>query len=106
MTASNLLNDGCRLVMIDPSVKPFMWHWMLDAAKYRASLNGLDAVLKKLHINPMKPWVAYFDSQFSEAEMRTIKILEKSHYVRVAYYANKLGEPEIAEKLKQMYYGE
>jgi len=87
------------MVLIDPSVKE-MSTWLLDAAKMRASLRGLDAVLGGVEY---EDWVVeYYDRFFTEEELEVVKALEVTHYVRVLYYARKLHRQTQERKLRTM----
>ena len=89
------------IYLIDPSVSPIS-SWLLDAAKFRASLNGLDAALNGK--GPVsRKYIPVFDSLFAD-NIDTIKILEKTHYLRVMHYAKKLGKIDVFERLKEMFY--
>ena len=41
----------------------------------------------------------YFDARFSSEELEAIKILERTHFYRVFYYARKLGRDDVANRL-------
>lgn len=43
--------------------------------------------------------VQYFDARFSSEELEAIKILERTHFYRVFYYARKLGRVDVANRL-------
>ena len=89
------------IYLIDPSVSPIS-SWLLDAAKFRASLNGLDAALNGK--GPVsRKYIPVFDSLFAD-NIDTIKILEKTQYLRVMHYAKKLGKIDVFERLKEMFY--
>lgn len=97
----NILKNGKDYTLIDPSPKSFMSHWMLDAAKFRASLNWLDYGLRATMHKDLE--VRLFDMSFSEEEQETIKVLEESHYYRVLRYAVKLGKYDVARRLKEAF---
>ena len=98
-TMLNIIVSGGRLYLIDPSASPLS-SWLLDAAKLRASLNGLDAAITGRE-NTSASLVPMFDELFS-GHIETIKLLEKTHYVRVMFYAKKLGKVEEFNKLNQL----
>lgn len=98
----NVLNYYGQLTIIDPSQKPFMSHWLVDAAKLRASVNWLDYGLTGYRLE-WEGLVGVFDSMFSDEEMEIIKILEESHYYRVLRYAVSLGKVDVYERLKSEF---
>lgn len=76
--------------LIDPSVKEW-YSWVLDAAKLRASINGLDYIIAE-NGKDYQYIVPYFDKKFSENELLEIRILEISHFIRVKFFARKLNK--------------
>lgn len=97
----NIIKSEGRYTLIDPCRNEFMSHWMLDAAKLRASLNWLDYGLVGTR-HKMRD-VILFDSDFSDEELEAIKLLEESHYYRVLRYAIMLGRDDVARRLKEAY---
>lgn len=97
----NMMLRGGKLVLIDPSPKKFMHSWLLDAAKLRASLRWLDKSLNNIDVP--KYAIDYFDKHFHVEELRQIKIVEKTHYYRVLYYAIKLGNNAAKNNLIRYY---
>lgn len=97
----NIIRSKGGYTLIDPCRNEFMSHWMLDAAKLRASLNWLDFGLAgRWH---KRRDVRLFDSEFSTEELEIIKLLEESHYYRVLRYAVRLGRDDVAQRLKEAY---
>lgn len=80
----NIISNGQKYYLIDPCVR--RWNtWLLDAAKFRASISGLGSVLgdDKDH----SVLVPYFDSHFSDEENLAIQFLELTQYIRVLPYS-------------------
>lgn len=97
----NIIRSEGRYTLIDPCHNECMSHWMLDAAKLRASLNWLDYGLAgKRHKSTD---VRVFDAMFSYEELEVIKLLEESHYYRVLRYAVRFGRDDVAQRLKEAY---
>lgn len=96
----NIIHTGVgRYTFIDPCPRGYMSHWMVDAAKLRASVNWLDYGLTgKRH--EWEGGVRVFDAMFTEKELETVKTLEESHYYRVLRYAVHLGREDVAERLR------
>ena len=100
MTMLNVIvPERGTLYLIDPSASPIS-SWLLDAAKFRASLNGLDAALNGSEAVCRK-YLQIFDSYFAD-NLETIKLLEKTHYIRVMHYAKMNGKMDVFMKLKEM----
>lgn len=97
LSLTNIIVQGGKLIYIDPSQKKEISNWLLDAAKVRASLRWLDAGLVGLEHD--QRLVQYFDARFSCEELEAIKILERTHFYRVFYYARKLGRVDVANRL-------
>lgn len=99
LTMQNIIVKGNELFLIDPSKSPIST-WLLDASKFRASLNGLDSVLTG-RVSGTRRFIPFFDSLF-DGYGGTIRVLEKTHYIRVMFYAKKLGKQDVFEQLKRM----
>ena len=97
LSLTNIIVQGGKLIYIDPSQKKEISNWLLDAAKVRASLHWLDAGLIGLEHD--QRLLQYFDARFSSEELEAIKILERTHFYRVFYYARKLGRVDVANRL-------
>ena len=97
----NIIRSKGGYTLIDPCRNEFMSHWLLDAAKLRASLNWLDYGLAGTTHKTRD--VRLFDSDFSDEELEAIKLLEESHYYRVLRYAVRLGRDDVARRLKEAY---
>lgn len=103
LSLQNIIREWNRsYALIDPSPKPDMDSWILDAAKLRASLNILDEVLEgKAHPARL---VETLDRIVGAAQfLDSVKLVEESHIIRVWYYAKKLGKTR-QEKLLEDYY--
>lgn len=98
-TMLNVIVSNKELYLIDASAAP-LETWLLDAAKFRASLNGLDAAITGRECNT-KNLVSEFDKWFDEIDV--IRLLEKSHYVRVMHYAKNLGKEKEFNRLMELY---
>lgn len=99
MSAQNIIHAKYGLALIDPCVRK--WNtWMLDAAKFRASLNGLGAAIGNgktyEHLLPL------YDSKFTEEELAEIIALELTHYIRILPYAIKSGNKKAERVLKDL----
>lgn len=101
LSLTNIIVQGNTLVYIDPSQKKEISHWLLDAAKVRASLRWLDAGLVGLEHD--QRLAQYFDARFSSEELEAIKMLERTHFYRVYYYAKKLGKKDVADRLVEHF---
>ena len=101
-TLANIVRseDG-QLFVIDPSFKQSFATYLLDAAKFRASLNGLNDVLTCSHRTFLES-LAYFDKLWTADELKAIRVLERTHFVRVAGVAAKMGLTGDAERLVLM----
>lgn len=97
----NIIRSKGGYTLIDPCFNKFMSHWMLDAAKLRASFNWLDFGLAG-RWHKMRD-VRLFDLEFSTEELEIIKLLEESHYYRVLRYAVRLGRDDVVQRLKEAY---
>lgn len=96
--------DGYAL--IDPSPKPGMESWILDAGKLRASLTCLDEVLARQKHDKML--VDVLDERLAFV-LPSVLLAEESHIIRVWYYAKKLGKRAQEQQLATIYrerYGE
>ena len=96
--------DGYAL--IDPSPKPGMESWILDAGKLRASLTCLDEVLARQKHD--RELVNILDERLASV-LPAVLLAEESHIIRVWYYAKKLGKRAQEQQLATIYrerYGE
>lgn len=112
----NVICHGDELVLIDPSVKPFMETWLVDAGKLRASIVILDEALAGVRHH--KSLATRFDYHYRIGEcvglypsgtLDAVKLMCQSHIIRVWYYANKLGKDAEKAILSDFYhktYGE
>lgn len=102
LSLQNIIRHADAYTFIDPSPKPHIESWILDAAKLRASLNILDEVLEKT-IHPAA-LVRTLDSTIgNKQDLDAVILAEESHVIRVWYYAQKLGK-RIEEKQLETYY--
>lgn len=99
---TNIIRRDNKYTLIDPCQRDFMSHWMIDASKFRASLNWLNYGLTGKRIE-WEGAVRVFDAMFTEKELETIKTLEESHYYRVLRYAVHLGRKDVAKRLRDEY---
>lgn len=110
-----IYNDG-RVTLIDPSPKPFMSTWLMDAGKLLASIICLDEALEGIrHGDGLKRrFERYFESREGVGTMPAgtldvVRLVCQSHIVRVWYYAKKMGKANQEQKLSTYYhshYGE
>lgn len=100
LSCQNVITSCGRLYLIDPGNYLLLENNLIDAAKIRASLCGLDDVITGKSYGLLR-YIEFFDYLFEEDE-ETIRILQKSHYIRVLRYADKKGDFEKVEKLKEM----
>lgn len=102
MTQQNIIvGEGRQYYLIDPSPKAAST-WVLDAAKFRASLNGLDNAITGKNFDTgelVKVWDEYFTPQ----EQEEIRVFERTHFIRVMYYARTLNREDVFERLKAIY---
>lgn len=107
MSLRNIIvrEDG-QMVMFDPSIKDCQ-SWLLDASKFRASLDGLDEATdngkRRLDL------LTLFDHYFTRKQLRLIKVLEITHMIRVWHYArvlhNSIAQDILREHIKRLYLG-
>lgn len=96
MSLRNIIKDKYnQLWMFDPSIKECS-SWLLDASKFRASLNGLDEAIGNGVVR--NDLLTFFDNFFTNEQLEIIKLLEVTHMIRVQYYARKLGK-RVAEEI-------
>lgn len=88
-TLQNIIADGNTLYLIDPSIKPWN-NYLFDAAKMRASLNGLDAAISETG-RIFQDVTEIFDSYYSEQEVEEIRWIEITHFIRVRHFAEKMN---------------
>lgn len=101
-TLSNILFTKPYLTLIDPSSTYGLNTWLADAAKLRACLTGLNDIIEGVaEEGDFAPYVPMFDSRFTEQELEAITLLEKTHYIRVAYSAYTQGKHKEVEHLKK-----
>lgn len=100
-TPLNVIVSNGLFYLIDPIVSAIST-WLLDASKFRASLNGLDAALSGRE-TLSAGLVPVFDAAFRE-HLEIIRVLEKTHIIRVMCYAKKQGKPGVFNALKRMLY--
>ncbi len=100
---SNIIiaNDGA-LRVFDPSYKLFFSHYLLDASKFRVSLCGLDNILSGATKN-RDGAILRFDSYFNTEEREIIKWLQKTHVIRVLYYAIQNNDKKREAKLRRLF---
>lgn len=97
LSLMNIIVRGNKMVYFDPSSTRGLSHWLVDAAKVRASLRWLDASL--VGTKHDQRLTMYFDARFSDEELHAIKILEITHFYRVLHSAEKQGRIDIATRL-------
>lgn len=102
LTPQNIIlsTDG-RVVMFDPAYKPFFSSYLLDASKFRVALRGLDNIISGAD-RRLNAAIPVYDSLFNDNEKGAIKALEKTHVIRVLYYALKLGKKTEEERLRAL----
>lgn len=95
--------------LIDPSFKPFLSTYLLDAAKFRACLRGMESVLKGRIVSYGRVRYAaslrYWDTLWTPEELDAIQVLERTHLVRVAGLARQKGDNAVADGLLQIEKG-
>lgn len=88
-TLQNIILKDNVLYLIDPSIKP--WNsYLFDAAKMRASLNGLDAAISETG-RIFQEYTELFDSYYTEQEVKEIRWIEITHFIRVRHFAEKMN---------------
>lgn len=99
-TLANLISRKADGVtgLIDPSFKQFFSTYLLDAAKFRASMTGLNAVVTGSP-GSFELSLKVYDRMWTDKEKIAVRVLERSNYVRVAGMAAKMGKMEDAERL-------
>lgn len=88
-TLQNIISSDEDLYLIDPSLKEWN-NYLFDAAKMRASLNGLDVAISK-NGKLYKEYAEKFDSYFSEQELNEMRWVEISHFIRVRHFAEMMS---------------
>lgn len=108
----NILCNSCGYTLIDPSPKPGMETWILDAGKLRASLACLDKALCGIS-HPMK-LLQTFDEYLLHKEeegvvafgtQEAVELACESHIIRVWHYARKLGKKKSERIIAKYYHG-
>lgn len=101
-TTTNILAAEDGYYLIDPSDtgKEAFSTYLLDAAKMRACLVGLeDAITGQDRNGGYKHAAAFWDSLWTPAELSAIRTLTRTHLVRVAAKAINTGRPEVCYRL-------
>lgn len=101
LSTLNVLADQDGIWIIDPVVREGQSSYLLDAAKFRACLHGLDFALtgRDYHRNGV---ARYFDSFFSQAELTEIRALEMTQFIRVLPYAIRSGDERIRARIIEL----
>lgn len=99
-TANILIGPRGGVWLIDPTPSHIRT-WLTDAAKFRASINGLTAAIEGRE-DETQDLVSYFDQAIGEEYRETIHNLEQTHIIRVMYYAKKRGDTRAYERLENM----
>ena len=106
-TPQNIIcSNSRRLFLIDPSFKNFYSTYLLDAAKFRASLRGMTRALDGTWDFQYPKSLAYWDSLWTPEEADAIRVLERTHLVRVAGLARQKGDNRVADALLTLERGE
>lgn len=99
-TPQNIIrSDDGRLFLIDPSFKKFYSNYLLDAAKFRACLRGMTRALDMNWVYRYPQSLAYWDSMWTPEEFEAIRVLERTHLIRVAGLAREKGDDRVADEL-------
>ena len=101
-TTTNILAATDGYYIIDPSDtgKEAFSTYLLDAAKMRACLVGLEeAITGRARNGEYERAVAFWDSLWNPEERAAIKVLARTHIVRVAAKAIKTGRPDVCYRL-------
>ena len=101
-TTTNILAAADGYYFIDPSDtgKDAFSTYLLDAAKMRACLVGLEeAITGRDRNGEYERAAAFWDSLWNPAERAAIKVLARTHLVRVAAKAIKTGRPGVCYRL-------
>ena len=103
-TPQNIIrsDDGSRLYLIDPSFKQCYSTYLLDAAKFRACLRGMTRALDGTCDYQYPQSLAFWDSLWTPDEAEAVRVLERTHLVRVAGLARKKGDDRVADALLRM----
>lgn len=106
-TPQNIIrsDDKSRLYLIDPSFKQFYSTYLLDAAKFRACLRGMTRVLDSQWDYRYPQSLAYWDTLWTPEEAEAIRVLERTHLVRVAGLAREKGDHGVADALLELEMG-
>lgn len=101
-TTTNILAAADGYYIIDPSDtgKVVFSTYLLDAAKMRACLVGLEeAITGRARNGEYERAVAFWDSLWNSEERAAIKVLARTHLVRVAEKAINAGRPDVCYRL-------
>ena len=103
-TPQNIIrsDDGSRLYLIDPSFKQCYSTYLLDAAKFRACLRGMTRALDGTCDYQYPKSLAFWDSLWTPDEAEAVRVLERTHLVRVAGLARQKGDGLVADALLRM----
>lgn len=99
-TTSNILIGRGRYWLIDPTPS-HVNSWLMDAAKFRASLRGLTAAIEGRTIYN-SDLVRLFDMATGLQGNKTIHALEQSHIIRVMYYAKLRDDRQAFDRLERL----
>ena len=108
----NIICNQSGYTLVDPSPKPGISTWILDAGKLRASVMCLDEILA----NTRHPYTLQIeldrfihameeDGQVEAGTGDAVRLVCESHLIRVWYYAKILGKA-TQERLLAKYYKE
>lgn len=101
-TTTNILAGDDGYYVIDPSDtgKNAFSTYLLDAAKMRASLVGLEETITgRARNGGYERAVEFWDSLWTPVELAAIKVLARTHLVRVAAKAIITGRPDVCYRL-------
>ena len=101
-TTTNILSSNEWYYVIDPSDtgKEAFSTYLLDAAKMRACLVGLEeAITGRDRDGEYERAAAFWDSLWTPAELTAIRTLARTYLVRVAAKAIKTGRPGVCYRL-------
>jgi hypothetical protein len=95
------LEEG-RLAAIDAHHEKYVRSYLTDAAKFVASLRGLQDALTEDGSGDRKDAAERFLSMFTDAERAAIEAMRRSMILRVAPYAKKAGKEAVLCQLLRL----
>ena len=90
MTISNMILNQGRIFLLDPNWNKSYSSWLLDASKFRFSVNGGEFYLNGTSYDEeiLREFDLQFVLKYGHQFLSLVKILEASHWVRLCKYCN------------------